>query len=156
MAGNQRQTCHETTSLYIHLQALEKEYFSYLKKVLASVREETVYFLDHFIHLKKEFVTVLEREDEKQRKAAEFIQSFNSIHPDIRKDAGVQGEWMLRCEELQEDLWRLCDEKSMGSEQQLVNLFNDGFKEEILEKVQSIHCDLIQVEINKQESTELL
>lgn len=119
------------------------------------MREETVYFLDHFIHLKKEFLTVLEREDEKQRKTEDFVQSFNNIHPDIRTETGVQGEWMLRCEELQEDLWKLCDEKSISSEQQLVNLFNDGFKEEIMEKVQNIHCDLLQVEINKQDNTGL-
>lgn len=126
-----------------------------MKLVFVSLREETVYFLDHFIHLKKEFLTVLEREDEKQRKTEDFVQSFNNIHPDIRTETGVQGEWMLRCEELQEDLWKLCDEKSISSEQQLVNLFNDGFKEEIMEKVQNIHCDLLQVEINKQDNTGL-
>lgn len=115
-----------------------------------------MYFLDHFIHLKKEFLIVLEREDEKQKKTEEFVQSLNNIHSDIRLDTGVQGEWMLRCEELQEDLWKLCDEKSVSSKQQLVSLFNDGFKEEIVEKIQNIHCDLIQVEINKQDSIGLL
>eukprot|EP00210_Caulerpa_lentillifera_P002458 g2356.t1 len=136
-------------SLHGKWQDLEITYFSSLERILGSLRNEQVYFLDHFIHLKKEFQVTLEKEDEKHLKAVDFIQKFNNIHPDIRKESEVQGEWMLRCEELQEDLWKLCDKKFAETEQKLISLFNDGFKEEIQQKLENIHTDLIQLEVNK-------
>lgn len=116
---------------------------------MQSMREELSYFIDHFICVKSQLLKFLQRNNEKEQRAVSFVQEFNNIHGDIRTEPEVQGEWMLRCEELQDELRTLCDEKTTETEKQLTEIFGDGFKDENLQKIEQIHVQLLQTEINK-------
>ena len=102
---------------------------------------------------KVEFIDALDREaGDEALHITEFENAFNAIHEDLRKEEDVKGEWMLRCEELQEALWKTCDEEIVRYEQLVQSLFEDagmGFQNDLFAALQQRHIDLIQTEIDK-------
>ena len=102
---------------------------------------------------KVEFIEALDREAEDEAiSIADFKNAFNAIHQDLRKEEDVKGEWMLRCEELQEALWKICDRKIAQHEQLVLSLFDDvgmGIQNDLFSALRQRHIDLMQTEVDK-------
>ncbi|KXZ56759.1 hypothetical protein GPECTOR_1g684 [Gonium pectorale] len=113
--------------LYAEWQTLEKGYLEGLAFGFASLAEQHAAAQRHFETLRERFRELLQRPDEKPALVAKFLTAFNAVEPDLRGSKEARGELLLRCEELRDALWALCDRKMEEAEAQRSAVAADSF-----------------------------
>eukprot|EP00803_Ostreobium_quekettii_P002527 evm.model.scf_1208EXC.6 EVM.evm.TU.scf_1208EXC.6 scf_1208EXC:28213-40026(-) len=125
---------------------LESSYLEELSLVLSSVRDQRSLCTAHFINLRKSFSEYLRRSDDRQQLATQFQDDFNSVDGDLRSREDVKAELMLRCEELRDAAWEVCDAKLHDSQAELQRIASSAFVEEQTKMIECLFIAMIQIE----------
>ncbi|EFJ52136.1 hypothetical protein VOLCADRAFT_103155 [Volvox carteri f. nagariensis] len=122
-------------SLLSEWQTVEQCYLDGLSLGFTSLAEQHAAAQRHFDALRQNFRDLLQRPDEKPALVARFLTAFNAVEADLRGTRETRGELMLRCEELRDQLWALCDRKMEEAEAQRAAVAADSFVAD--------HCSLL-------------
>ncbi len=114
-------------SLHAEWQTLESGYLEGLSMGFASLAEQHASAQSHFATLRQRFQDLLQRPDEKPALVARFLTAFNGVEGDLRVSKEARAELLLRCEELRDALWSLCDKKTEEAEAQRAAVAADTF-----------------------------
>ncbi|GIL73035.1 hypothetical protein Vretimale_4669 [Volvox reticuliferus] len=114
-------------SLHAEWLTVERCYLDGLSFGFCSLAEQHAAAQRHFDALRQNFRDLLQRPDEKPALVVRFLTSFNAIEADLRGSRETRGELMLRCEELRDQLWALCDRKMEEAEAQRAAVAADSF-----------------------------
>ncbi|KAG2499886.1 hypothetical protein HYH03_002175 [Edaphochlamys debaryana] len=114
-------------SLHHEWRTLETGYLEGLALAFAGLAEQHAAAQSHFAALRSSFKELLQRPDEKAALVARFLAAFNAVEPDLRGSKEARGELLLRCEELRDALWALCDKKMEEAEAQRSAVAADTF-----------------------------
>ncbi|GFR40940.1 hypothetical protein Agub_g1600 [Astrephomene gubernaculifera] len=114
-------------TLLTEWQTLESGYLEGLSLGFASLADQHAAAQRHFEALRQSFRELLQRPDEKPALVARFLTAFNAVEADMRGSKESRGELLLRCEELRDQLWALCDRKMEEAEAQRAAIAADSF-----------------------------
>lgn len=114
-------------SLHEEWRTLEASYLEGLALCFAALSDEHGAVQAHFGALRQRFQDLLARPDEKPALVARFQAAFNAVEGDLRPTKEARAELVLRCEEVREALWALCDRKMEEAEAQRAKVAADSF-----------------------------
>ena len=101
----------------------------------------------------------LQREDVKDHKIREFINSFNkftSEFPDLREDEQTKEELMERLQILGNELWAVTQDRKEQAVKERQRVIKDGWIDSELRRLIRLSCRLMAVELEKWEALRLI
>lgn len=102
--------------------------------------------------IQKKYQDFLEREDNKQVKVNDFIDSFNKFSeefPDLRQDQQTKEELMNRVNSLSLELWGIIESRKDESVREQKRIMENGWIELEMRKLIKYAVKLVQSEIDK-------
>lgn len=91
-----------------------------------------------------------------QQLCLEFVHAFNEGQKQNEGKEGnspnedLQEDWVQKCQEFQDALWKTCDQKLETQETKLASIFDSNASHSLfLQKISDLHIDLLQNEIQK-------
>ncbi|GLC51118.1 hypothetical protein PLESTB_000467700 [Pleodorina starrii] len=136
-------------SLQAEWQTLEACYLDGLSLGFSGLAEQHAAAQRHFDGMRARFRELLQRPDEKPALVTKFLAAFNGVEADLRGSREARGELMLRCEELRDQLWALCDRKMEEAEAQRAAVAADSFVADHCGLLGQQFIALVQVEADR-------
>ncbi|KAL0048541.1 hypothetical protein WJX82_005372 [Trebouxia sp. C0006] len=131
-------------------QAGEATYLAGMAQVFALLRGERNTYPGHYAAVRSVYLTYLQRPaHNKQQKLEDFQKAFNGLDIDLRGSPEARAELLLRCDELQDALWEVCDQRMNDNEAQLRTLKEDTLLKEHAGVVAVAGGQAVQVELDR-------
>ena len=116
---------------------------------IKKLNESTVNSLNQ---CQNDFITFLERTDDKQQLITEFVNNFNQFSqefPDLRQDDQTKEELTSRVEMLSNNLWKSIINKKDESIQEIKRLSQEGWAVQEMRNVCKLIAQMVEIEIKK-------
>jgi hypothetical protein len=128
---------------------LESGYLEGLGIAFAAVRRARRLALTQLAGACRGFRAFLARPDGRQALVAAFVERFNAVEPDVRATREAGAELLLRCDELRDALWALCDARADAAEAERQRLAAGAAAGAAAEAVVGAMAALAQVELDR-------
>uniref|UniRef100_A0A674MJM5 Sperm flagellar 2 n=1 Tax=Takifugu rubripes TaxID=31033 RepID=A0A674MJM5_TAKRU len=128
-------------------------YVNNITTVMQQFRSQNTIISHHLNNIREDYQQFLKRPDLKQESVSRWQKDFNSIPDDMRQDEETKAELHLRLDELCECLWDISNKRKMEDEKEMSAVMGEGFLEEHTALLVNNHSMLMQVELQRFQTT---
>lgn len=130
-------------------EVIEKVYIEDMKQLLFSKRLQMNCLIPYTRFVKDKMEQILTMPSEKQDLVSNFQRDFNNFENDWRDINLSKNEWHCRVKELQNKLYKICDDRKLFAELQRQALICENWAMEELTTMVNTYISCMQTEINR-------
>ncbi|KAL6765964.1 protein associated with central pair microtubule complex [Haematococcus lacustris] len=130
-------------------QTVESRYLDGLTHSFANLATRHDLAVAHFDRVQEQFKQLLVRPDTRVALLTQFQKDFNAVDVDARSTRAAQAELLLRCDELRDGLWALCDKKMEDAEAERSRIAADSFVSDHTQLLAQFYTSLAQLELDR-------
>ncbi|KAK9824418.1 hypothetical protein WJX72_010134 [[Myrmecia] bisecta] len=140
--------------LHRQWQAVEATYMEGLSPLFAALRAEHAALPQYFTDVRAAFLAHMRRPaPDKQTLVDKFQQAFGNIDADLRGAPETKAELLLRCNELRDALWELCDARLQANEHQAAKIRDDSYVRDHTRATATSLSAMVQLEVDRFNAT---
>lgn len=130
-------------------QAIEKVYIRDMKELFFAKRLQLNCLIPYARFIKDKMEQIITLPSYKQDLVCRFQKEYNDFENDWRDINLTKNEWHCRVKELQDRLYRICDERKLHAEKQRLALICDNWALEELLTLVNTYISCMQTELNR-------
>ncbi|XP_023937548.2 sperm flagellar protein 2-like [Bicyclus anynana] len=128
---------------------IEKTYIYDMQQLFFGIRVQMNCVIPYTRFVKDKMEQIITLPSHKQDLVSTFQKEYNDFENDWRDVAVTKNEWHCRIKELQNQLYRICDQRKLDAEKQRYSLISENWTMEELTTMVNTYISCMQTELNR-------